>query len=111
MLDRSDKKLIETKKFKLMDYSNIYNKSSLLVILLSLILSMFVSKYNLNKYDKNILDQNIQYHQMLKTNSFRYFSHGNEIKMIFKMESLFFHLEEKIIQNIYHQELQQFIYY
>lgn len=51
-----------------------------ITIVLSFILSILISKYNLINYDKNILTDEYKYHQMIKTDSYRYMSQGAEIK-------------------------------
>ena len=52
-----------------------------IIIFLGLIISVLISINNLNKYDKNIEDENgNSYHQMIKYDAYRYLSHGNEIK-------------------------------
>ena len=53
---------------------------SIIIILLSFFLSIFVSKYNLDNYDKIVDDQYGSYHQMIKYDAYRYLSHGAEIK-------------------------------
>jgi len=61
-------------------------KYTYLVILLGLVLSIFVSKYNLIKFDKYIIGispingEQFLYHPMIKSDSKRYLSHGAEIK-------------------------------
>jgi len=58
-----------------------YINKSLLVLLISFILSIFTAKYNLINYDKIVtLPEYGSYHQMIKTDSLRYMSHGSEIK-------------------------------
>ena len=57
------------------------NKATFFVIFVGLILSILFSINGLNKHDKNktTIDGN-SYHQMIKADTFRYLSHGNEIK-------------------------------
>ena len=51
------------------------------IILISLIFSILVSKYNLDNYDKYFeRDEIYQHHIMIKTDALRYLSHGAEIK-------------------------------
>ena len=57
------------------------NKTTLFIIFLGFILSILISINNLNKYDKNVTDINGRvYHQMIKYDTFRYLTHGDEIK-------------------------------
>jgi hypothetical protein len=49
-------------------------------IVLSFIFSISLSNYNLSKYDINVIDGDISYHKMIKTDPHRYLSHGSEIK-------------------------------
>ncbi len=49
-------------------------------IVLSFIFSISLSNYNLSKYDINVIDGDISYHKMIKTDPYRYLSHGSEIK-------------------------------
>jgi hypothetical protein len=49
-------------------------------IVLFFFLSILISKYNLTNYDKNIHIDDYKYHQMIKTDSYRYMSQGAEIK-------------------------------
>jgi hypothetical protein len=68
-----------------------YINKSLLVLLISFILSIFTAKYNLINYDKIVtLPEYGSYHQMIKTDSLRYMSHGNEIKKQLDEEKIFF---------------------
>lgn len=68
-----------------------YINKSLLVLLISFILSIFTAKYNLINYDKIVtLPEYGSYHQMIKTDSLRYMSHGNEIKKQLDEEKFFF---------------------
>ena len=46
-------------------------KISLYIILFSFLISIFVSQYNIENFDKNIYtDEGIIYHQMIKSGSF-----------------------------------------
>jgi len=56
------------------------NNFSNFIILFGLLLSIFISNYNLNKYDKIVFAEGSFYHQMIKTDSLRYMGHGAEIK-------------------------------
>ena len=62
------------------------HRYTFLVILLGFVLSIFISKNNLIKFDKNIIgtspinNDQFVYHPMIKTDSYRYLSHGAEIK-------------------------------
>ena len=49
-------------------------------ILLSFIFSIFLSNNNLARYDVNVIDGDHSYHKMIKTDPYRYLSHGAEIK-------------------------------
>ena len=49
-------------------------------ILLSFIFSIFLSNKNLARYDVNVIDGDHSYHKMIKTDPYRYLSHGAEIK-------------------------------
>jgi len=51
-----------------------------LTIILAFILSILISKYNLINYDKYVYEDGYKYHQMIKTDSYRYMSQGAEIK-------------------------------
>ena len=52
-----------------------------ITIIISFFLSLLVSKYNLINYDKYIYDSDYKpYHQMIKTDSYRYMSQGAQIK-------------------------------
>lgn len=52
-----------------------------IIILLGFLISVFFSINNIKKYDQNVIDSNSnQYHKMIKYDSYRYLSHGNEIK-------------------------------
>ena len=53
---------------------------SYFIILFGLLLSIFISNYNLNNYDKIVFKDNSFYHQMIKTDALRYLGHGAEIK-------------------------------
>ena len=57
-----------------------FNFILIFTILLSLIVSIFVSKNNLARYDLNVIDGDQTYHKMIKTDPYRYLSHGAEIK-------------------------------
>ena len=59
------------------------NKSTkiiFLIIFFSFLLSIFVSKYNLDNYDINVSVDGRTYHKMIKTDPYRYLSHGDEIR-------------------------------
>ena len=60
------------------------NKSiypSIIVILISFLISILFSNYNLKNYDKIMYSDNgKKYHQMIKNDTQRYISHGAEIK-------------------------------
>ena len=52
-----------------------------IIIIIAFIISVFVSNYNLNNYDKTVyLDNKTSYHKMIKTDPLRYLGHGAEIK-------------------------------
>ena len=52
-----------------------------IIILISFIFSIFISNYNLNKYDNFfVVDGEQQNHKMIKYDAYRYMSHGAEIK-------------------------------
>jgi len=53
-----------------------------ILIFLSFCISILSSVHNLSNFDKNISDENgkHRYHQMIKTDAFRHFKHGAEIK-------------------------------
>lgn len=55
------------------------NKLSLSIILISFFLSLLVSFYNLKNFDKNIVIENKSYHQMIKSDPYRYLSNGYDI--------------------------------
>lgn len=59
---------------------NISNSYSIILIFFSLIISILISNYNLNNYDKIVTDELGEYHQMIKYDTLRYVSHGAEIK-------------------------------
>ena len=66
-------------------------KITLFVIFIAFFLSVLLSINSLNKYDKNIVDsKNRYYHQMIKYDTLRYLSHGDEIKNQLKKEINFF---------------------
>ena len=57
------------------------NKATFFIIFVGLILSILFSINGLNKYDKNKTSiDGKSYHQMIKADTFRYLSHGDEIK-------------------------------
>ena len=57
------------------------SKITLIIIFFGFIISVFIPMNNINKYDKNIIDENgNSYHQMIKHDTLRYLTHGNEIK-------------------------------
>ena len=56
-------------------------KIVLFVIFIGFFFSVLLSINNLNKYDKNLINEDgNSYHQMIKGDAHRYLSHGNEIK-------------------------------
>ena len=56
-------------------------KFTLFVIFVGFFISVLLSINNLNKYDKNLINEDgNSYHQMIKGDTYRYLSHGNEIK-------------------------------
>ena len=56
-------------------------KISLYIILFSFLISIFVSQYNIENFDKNIYtDEGIIFHQMIKSDPYRYLSEGYDIK-------------------------------
>ena len=62
------------------------NKTIYVLILFSLLISLFYAKYNINNFDKNILTESEKsVHLMIKNDPFRYFSHGHEIKEKLKL--------------------------
>ena len=59
----------------------IKNNYFLILILISTIFAIINANHNIKNYDKNITtDKNEKIHLMIKNDSFRYFSHGDEIK-------------------------------
>ena len=84
------------------------NKYTFFLILISFCLSVFVSKYNLFKYDKISTFEGNNYHQMIKHDPLRYMGHGSEIKDSITNNENFFELVVKIILNIYHRDWLQF---
>ena len=56
------------------------NSLSILIIFFAFLSSVFLSKYNLDNYDVNISTGDGIYHKMIKTDPYRYLSHGAEIK-------------------------------
>ena len=53
---------------------------TIIFILISFLISILISKYNLTNYDKIVVNNGVSYHQMIKTDSLRYLGHGAEIK-------------------------------
>ena len=53
---------------------------TIIFILISFLISILVSKYNLTNYDKIVVSNAGSYHQMIKADSLRYLGHGAEIK-------------------------------
>ena len=52
-----------------------------IIILISFIISLLISNYNLNTYDDFfIVDGELSHHKMIKYDAYRYMSHGAEIK-------------------------------
>jgi hypothetical protein len=56
------------------------NSITLIIILCGFLASVLMSKYNLDNHDINIVDGDQVYHKMIKTDPYRYLSHGSEIK-------------------------------
>jgi len=57
------------------------NHITLLIIFVGFVIAILTSINNLNKYDKIIIDNNGRaYHPMIKSDPYRYLSHGYEIK-------------------------------
>tara|TARA_Y100000590_G_C15712915_1_gene1010907 strand:+ start:323 stop:1747 length:1425 start_codon:yes stop_codon:yes gene_type:complete len=50
------------------------------VIFVSFIFSIIISSHNLKNYDKNVEDDGVIYHQMIKQDALRYMGHGAYIK-------------------------------
>ena len=76
-----------------------------IIILISFIISLLISNYNLNTYDDFfIVDGELSHHKMIKYDAYRYMSHGAEIKKDIENGKSFFESEESILLNIYHQE-------
>ena len=61
-----------------------FYKYSVIVIFFSFLLSIANSTYNLKKFDKTIYSysekEELRYHQMIKSDTIRYLTHGAEIK-------------------------------
>ena len=56
-------------------------KVILFIIFFGCVLSILLSVNDLNKYDKNLVKStDVVYHQMIKSDAFRYLSHGDKIK-------------------------------
>ena len=53
---------------------------TIIFILISFLISILISNYNLTNYDKIVVNNSGSYHQMIKTDSLRYLRHGAEIK-------------------------------
>ena len=55
---------------------------NILLIVISIIASLFYAESNISKFDRNISigTDNANYHLMIKNDVYRYFSHGYEIK-------------------------------
>ena len=75
-----------------------------IIILISFIISLLISNYNLNTYDDFIVDGELSHHKMIKYDAYRYMSHGAEIKKDIENGKACLSLEESILLNIYHQE-------
>jgi len=56
------------------------NKNIYLTIFFGFLFSIIVSFFNINNFDENITTKNRVYHKMIKTDPYRYLSHGYEIK-------------------------------
>jgi hypothetical protein len=56
------------------------NKNIYLTVLFGFLFSLAISFYNIHNFDKNITTKNRVYHKMIKTDPYRYLSHGYEIK-------------------------------
>jgi len=66
-------------------------KIILIVILISFLFSLAISKYNLDNHDKyNITSDGVEYHQMIKADPYRYLSDGYAIKEDLKNGKDFF---------------------
>jgi len=66
-------------------------KFSLYIILTSFFLSILVSEYSLKHFDKNISTKNGKnYHQMIKTDAYRYLKNGYDTKEEWKDGIFFF---------------------
>ena len=55
------------------------NKLNLSIIIISFFLSTLFSFYNLKNFDKNIILEKKEYHQMIKSDPYRYLSNGYDI--------------------------------
>ena len=66
------------------------NNLSYFIILFGLLFSIFISNYNLNKYDKIVFNESGFYHQMIKTDALRYLGHGAEIKKDIEVGKAYF---------------------
>jgi len=63
----------------------------IIVILISFLFSLAISKYNLNNFDKYVVDNNgVEYHQMIKGDPYRYLVDGYIIKEDLKNGKNFF---------------------
>ncbi len=66
-------------------------KIILIVILISFLFSLAISKYNLDNHDKyNITSDGVEYHQMIKADPYRYLADGYSIKEDLKNGKDFF---------------------
>ena len=87
-----------------------YKKLTIFVIFIGFVFSILLSINNLNKYDKNLIDENgNSYHQMIKGDAYRYLSHGNEIKDQLENNLSFLKLVESITLNIFPLEFMLYI--
>ena len=80
-------------------------------ILLSFIFSIFLSNNNLSKYDINVIDGDRSYHKMIKTDPYRYLSHGAEIKEQLKEGKNFFSTGGEHYTKYLPSRLAAFYYY
>ena len=80
-------------------------------ILFSFILSILLSSNNLSKYDINVIDGDHSYHKMIKTDPYRYLSHGSEIKEQLKEGKNFFETGREHYTKYLPARLAAFYYY
>ena len=63
----------------------------ILLILSTFIITLIYGKYNLNNFDKNVIDEKGQsIHLMIKNDPYRYFSNGYKIKQEIKNDQSYF---------------------